>query len=159
MFCVVCQWSLLGHDEGEKLTLRSVLASQPAGAAAAAASDDDSSSIPESASAPSPLTEPNDRRRPVMDVIASKLSLPPTYNQLWTSEAEPEPADLDRWARGVIPTLKSSTHAAGIDSLASTAAFTVQDSGDISALPPLPPSAPPLVATLLALPVLANPFL
>lgn len=121
------EWQLLVHDDGEKLTLRKVLAdkatnpdSEPDSSDAAASADtqhdeDLPTARPES---PSPINEPDNRTRPTMDIIASKLSLPATYNQIWTCEEEPAPADLDRWARGVIPT--KATVAAPLSSFGMT---------------------------------------
>lgn len=138
MCLIIVQWQLLGHDDGEKLSVRGLLAAQPAGdetgATGDSEADGDRSSYAPSEAAPSPITEPHDRRRPAMDAIAQRLDLPSPYNQLWTCEDEPVPADLDRWARGVIPTKVSAppptltlseTIGAGM-----TGAFTVHEADE-----------------------------
>jgi hypothetical protein len=115
------EWQMLGHDEGEKMQQR---------AAAIAEADPDAAEP-----GPDPLTEPDDRRRPVLDAVAALLALPsPDYNQLWTCEEEPAPADLDRWARGQIPTKTSApaqtTATAMSDAANATTAFTVHEADE-----------------------------
>ena len=133
------EWQLLVHDDGEKLTVRKVLADKQTnpqpddveaavdGVTPANSSDPDLSPSSPLPAAPSPIDEPENRSRPAMDLIAAKLSLPTTYNQLWTCEEEPLPADLDRWARGVIPTKATEATVRQFGMSGTSGAFTVHE--------------------------------